>query len=734
MEYIFKKALPIWAENREKEMNCELAFRMLWYNEMPTQISENRAVMLALAASTIYRVWINGSFVAAGPARAAHDFYRVDELDITGFLNKAENVIVIEVVGYNINTYDTLDQPSFLRAEVLQNGIPVIYTGDENVNIYDLHKRIQKVQRYSFQRAFSEAYELSANKQTFYTESGADYDWGKFGILLQTQGIQTEKVCITRDVRMPEFETLNISGWVEIGNADYTYRCPNLRKDRSYLNIGDTLKGFMPKELKEQLSDEGQNIFWTPVKKQVNMPALKEVLPLELKDGYGLFAFPYNATGFPRLKIECSSPCVIYLMFDEILSDEELDFLRLQTCNCFKYKLDAGVHEIMTFAPYTMKFVKIAAKGSCTLTDIKMVEYKHPQVTNEIQFCDKKDWMNDSLEAIYRAALETYRANAVDAFMDCPSRERAGWLCDSFFTSRVEYALTGDTKIERAFLDNFIMAKEFPHLPKGMLPMCYPADHPDGNFIPNWAMWFVVELEEYYKRSKDAELICRAKERVYDLIHYFERFENEFGLLEKLEQWVFIEWSRANDADVVQDVNFPSNMLYTKMLQTAAKLYADNSLSEKAESLKKVIRERSFRNGFYTDNEIRTPEGLMNPGNCTEVCQYYAFFTGVANTHEDKALWEVLVKDFGPWRKQTKMYPEVAFANAFIGNYLRIELLYLDKKYEDVLENICGYFNNMAKRTGTLWEFDSTIASCNHGFAAHVIYWLHEINKKKEEC
>ena len=30
-----------------------------------------------------------------------------------------------------------------------------------------------------------------------------------------------------------------------------------------------------------------------------------------------------------------------------------------------------------------------------------------------------------------------------------------------------------------------------------MLPMCYPADHYDGNFIPNWAMWFVLELEEY---------------------------------------------------------------------------------------------------------------------------------------------------------------------------------------------------------------------------------------------
>jgi len=30
----------------------------------------------------------------------------------------------------------------------------------------------------------------------------------------------------------------------------------------------------------------------------------------------------------------------------------------------------------------------------------------------------------------------------------------------------------------------------------------------------------------------------------------------------------------------------------------------------------------------------------------------------------------------------------------------------------------------MADRTGTLWEHASVNASCNHGFASHVIYWM----------
>ena len=34
--------------------------------------------------------------------------------------------------------------------------------------------------------------------------------------------------------------------------------------------------------------------------------------------------------------------------------------------------------------------------------------------------------------------------------------------------------------------------------------------------------------------------------------------ENEYGLLEHLEGGIFVEWSRANDKDVVQDIKMIS--------------------------------------------------------------------------------------------------------------------------------------------------------------------------------
>jgi alpha-L-rhamnosidase len=63
-------------------------------------------------------------------------------------------------------------------------------------------------------------------------------------------------------------------------------------------------------------------------------------------------------------------------------------------------------------------------------------------------------------------------------------------------------------------------------------------------------------------------------------------------------------------------------------------------------------------------------------------------------------------------------------AAPFIGNYLRLEILMNEGYWQEVLDNIRGYFLYMAERTGTLWEYATEDASCNHGFASCVIYWM----------
>lgn len=45
------------------------------------------------------------------------------------------------------------------------------------------------------------------------------------------------------------------------------------------------------------------------------------------------------------------------------------------------------------------------------------------------------------------------------------------------------------------------------------------------------------------------------------------------------------------------------------------------------------------------------------------------------------------------------------------------------------IKDIEGFFLEMAEKTGTLWEHNKPTASCNHGFASHVIVWMNKFLK-----
>lgn len=430
-----------------------------------------------------------------------------------------------------------------------------------------------------------------------------------------------------------------------------------------------------------------------------------------------IYKFHCNSTGFLGIKVKVKQPTKLRLGFDEILNAEgKLDLRRLNCKPYIDYELQPGEYTLESFEPYTMQYVEtIIEDGKCNIEEIYLRDYCNSDAHRGTFYCD-----NAELNKVFEAARETYRQNALDIFMDCPSRERAGWLCDSYFTSRVAFDLSGNTLIEKNFLENFLLPKEFKHIDKGMLPMCYPSDHPNKNHIPNWAMWYVIELEEYLYRSGDRALIDRAKQRVYDLIDYFKPFINEDGLLEKLTRWVFVEWSEANN--LVQDVSYPSNMLYSMMLDVASRLYNDPALATQAKQVRQAIREQSFDGEYFIDNAKRGKGGRLElTGKHTEACQYYAFFTGVATPELYPALWSRLRDEFGPERKKTNAYEDVPFANAFIGNYLRMELLSREGLSKQILDETIDFYHPMAEQTGTLWENMTTVASCNHGFASHII-------------
>ncbi len=80
----FVSAKPIWLKGRETEKNLLVGFRAAF------RAPANDKVFLRATGATLYRVFLNGEFLAHGPARGPHGYFRVDEWDLTGRLKPGD--------------------------------------------------------------------------------------------------------------------------------------------------------------------------------------------------------------------------------------------------------------------------------------------------------------------------------------------------------------------------------------------------------------------------------------------------------------------------------------------------------------------------------------------------------------------------------------------------------------------------------------------------------------------
>ncbi len=694
MKPVFKIAKPIWGKGKVNELNSSLFFR--------TRINNQDEIRIRITANNFYRIYVDGKFYAYGPSRDAHNYYRVDEYCLS-FKKDKEHILVIEVSGYNCNSFYSLNTEPFLQCEIENKRYKVIKSTGRDFEIFNNETRIRKVTRFSYQRAFSESYNIDDRFKKFLNDQDSSYE------RLEVQ-ILDEKRLEKRIVSYPKYVKKRFSQ-IEKGRS-HIDESKKIYEDR--YQFLDFLKIF-PKEEWEIDSNKTAS--------QLSFELADNDFPLLKENDFATYSNKRSLTGFIQVKVEVKEDALLYILFDEVNIPSKdnpklvgISFCRNTTHNCLTYSLRKGSYDLLSFEPYTLMYARLVVlSGKCEIKDFSVLTYENPDAQIRFEFADSK------INSVLDAAKNTFAQNALDLLTDCPSRERAGWLCDSFFSGQAEPLITGYNKVEEAFLDNYFKCSK-DNLPKGMIPMCYPADFPSKEFIPNWSLWYILELFNYQKRNGKSPLIEKSKDNIRGILKYFSAFENELGLLENLEGWVFVEWSKANDPEFIKGINFPSNMLYADSLMKAGSLLNNKELIEKGKRLKTTIRELSFKDGFFVDNAIRDLNNRIVPtSNITETCQYYALFFDVIRKEDDPVFFEKMVNNFGEYRDDKTVYPNVFKSNVLTGIMMRLSLLNRYGYDELVFKETIEYFYKMSSLTGTLWEHDSVFASLNHCFTSYII-------------
>lgn len=684
---MFQKALPIFPEGKAWEKNIHIVLR--------AETDSLKNAVFSIAATSFYQLFVNGNFVAFGPCRAAGGYARVDEFALDAYHRDGINEIRVEVVGYACRSLSTVYAPSFVCAELTRDGEAVLSTG-VNFECYLSAFYLQKTERYSGQRHFTEVYD--AREKAPFSDRYA---------------VKTEIVdgvsFIPRKAPYSAYVPTNAEKVAAFGEFSFDETLP-YRKTRSSFPIDE----YWGKYDEDEIPYKPYR--WIQRQKQ-EVKKRELPLPVSLRENeYAIFDLNNIQSGLIRFAAEVAEEADVVIGFTELCPEDHFAFTDINCQNVLEYILPVGKAEHMSFEPYTCRLaIVLVKKGAITLNALGVLG-----VECDMSALRTYEIEDEALRAVYDAAVRTFAHNASDIYMDCPSRERGGWLCDSYFTGMAEYFFFGTCDVEAAFLENFRLYRADGSLPEGALPMCYPSDiKADGQFIPQWDMWYVIEVADYVlKRGHEAEREL-FRESILGILHFLERHENENGMLEDLPSWNFVEWSKANEW--TWNVNYPTNFLYVGVLLAAYALYGDEAHKEKALSIREKTKALAFDGEVFVDNAVRDENGkLNNTQNSSEASQYYAMLFGDVNLDEPKyAKLKSHIDDGFRSFAENLGGRDFVPVNAFIGRYLRMQTLLMLEKYEILLENVGTFFSGMAKTTGTLWEYKDGKGSKDHGFASY---------------
>lgn len=707
MSQFFQKALPVFMENVKEPYNQFVGFRT------DVKIESAAVLKICVTARSFYRFYVNGEMVAHGPARTAHGYVRVDELEVP--VKEGTLKLAAEVAAYDTPDHVSNDitlEPGLFWCEVRSKDQVIAATGvttDAEWVCRELTHRRSRVEMISHCREIIEVYDLNPDTLGWVTEELDHYQSCK--VLTERPGL------LSRTCRMPSMQPVIIDNLVELGGiaSGKEKKGPDMAD-----HLIETLHPDWYGNLPQRVVKEARCDVNVPFRGNVQCEEEGWLInPGSQEACYMQFDLGNNFVGFLGFDLEVKEDCVFDIFHQEGLEDEGVI---TQTNNMIRYCLKPGRYRLLTFDPYVLRHMKLVfrSKGIVRLYRAELLTYWYPDSHRGSFLCSDGD-----INRIYEASRRTLLMNTLDIFMDCAERERGGWLCDSLWTSRAAWQMLGDLSVEKAFLQNFMLtdATQYGH---GFFPEVFPSHHDyyrELAGITTWSFWLILEFCEYYHRAEDHELLEQSLPRIEAFVQGTRDFIGESGLLENMPA-IFLDWSQANQADHTQPICLAANALYAYMLCEIGKLYNREDWKQWGEDIRRILRsldtvtfiteEKLYPDTAYVeDGKLKTKEYI------TEAALYTELWSELFDRDSEPNMIQAIVNTMGPAPKMLTS-PSVGRANLFIGLCIRLDLLAKLGEYECLLKELRAiYLPQLYRGPGTLYENVNTSGSLSHGFNAH---------------
>ena len=144
------------------------------------------------------------------------------------------------------------------------------------------------------------------------------------------------------------------------------------------------------------------------------------------------------------------------------------------------------------------------------------------------------------LERIHSIGLRTVDLSALDAYVDCPTREQRAWTGDSVVHQMVDLVSNPDWSMARWHPELAASARS-----DGMLAMAPASDFwaDDRTFVPDWSLHWVRSLHNLYRYTGDRDLVSELLPVAERTLRWFEAYLGDDGLVHDVSGWSLIDWA-----------------------------------------------------------------------------------------------------------------------------------------------------------------------------------------------
>lgn len=659
-----------------------------------------------LTADTRYKLYVNGHFVTAGPAKGDRQVWYKDTVDLAKYFVEGENAICVSVLRYpqdpqkgNHSLFRTATPALYFEgAADLEDGSGVDLSADTTWKcMKDESVHFMREEKNFAPLIIHEKAEGNSKTFGWHAAGFDDSSW-----------------------LMPKvYKKLEIPGGISPGNL-YPRPIPYMRRKEGIFEskVRVIQSSHTESEWSEFLASE----------KSLEIPAHSEEI-VELTSGVEKNAYLHLrlAQGMgAKIDILESEAYALEVIEEPPMSikgdrtDCEHGFLTGYTdeyvCGGFGSDDKPEVYEPFWFRAFRFIRLKITTKD----TPLSLLGFDYEETGYPLDVLSHVQTSDTSLESVWDISERTLKLCMQETYMDCPFYEQLQYAQDSRQQILYTYAISADDRLARQCIDDFARSQRSD----GLLNCCYPNCNP--NIIPGFSIYYILMVYDHMMYFGDAGLVEKHMPVIERILYYFHEHCTEEGYVGKVGGlnmidafWSFIDWANEwNDTVGMPPAGLygPLTMesfLYIMGLQAAEKLAQFIGRNE----LGQMFLERAKKVQESLVKYCMTEDGLFADGpgrsECSQHCQVFAVLTDTIDLQKGR---ENLLKTI----EHPADFPQCTVAMRF---YL-FRALEKTGLYEYTNKSWDSWRNMVALNGSTCFEGEYYNRSDCHAWGSLVLYEL----------